>query len=295
MSYQDYLDYLDATNINKDACLLKNYLPTPPRVWTRANSLGFYYLNNYKEGSIYIPKLDKYVSPSEAGIIAKMFVKGNVLQYPANRAFITKQIKYSKIIKGLWNQRKKSWASQSSSITMPNVNQLYRPNSEVVSNNENGEIVFGDCSRPIKDQPSFPIGQPPGEGINFPNIPNPAPNPTSSDAFPVQPQKQKLNISIINGGNLVSCSNENFCSGLVKTQIKDIACYPTSDSDVPGPIINLCYPNNIELTLPHPPRKYTQANKWSRDTRIPALNTNQPIKSTPLTRKLFDLSMPFKF
>jgi len=223
-----------------------------------------------------------------------MFVKGNVLQYPANRSFLSKKMKYASIAKGLWTQRKKSWASQTSSITIPNVSQLYRPNAEVVSNNPSGEIFFGDCHRRIKDPESFPISQASGEGINFPDIPNPQPQDTSTDAFPITPPKVDLKLSIINGGNLVACSRENLCSGLITTQIKDIGCYPTSDSNVPGPIINLCYPNNIELTLPHPPRKYTQANKWSRDTFIPALNTESPIQKTPITTKLFDLVMPFK-
>jgi len=296
MSYQDYLEYIDALNISKTGCILKNYLPIPPRDWTRANSLEFYYLNNYQPESIYIPKLDKYVSPIEARVLSRMFVKGNVLQYPANRAFLTKQMKYAKIVRGLWNQRKKSWASQSSRITMPNVNQLYRPNSEIISNNANGEIVFGDCKAKAKDPVSFPIGGEPVEnGINFPDIPDPVPQDSSTDAFPIFPPKVKVELSIITGGNLIACSKENLCSGAVTTQLKNIGCYPTTDSDVPGPIMKLCYPNNIELTLPHPTRKYTQANKWSRDTFIPALNTSLPIRKTPITSKLFDLTMPFKY
>lgn len=294
MSYQDYLNYLEATNISKKACLAKNYLPVPPRDWTRANSLSFYYLNNYRDDLIYIPRLDKYVTPSEAGIISKMFVKGNVLQYPANRTFLTKQVKFSKIVRGLWNQRKKSWASQSSGVTNPNVSQLYRANSEVNPNNENGEIRFSECVKRKRDETSFPTGTKVSDGINFPNIPNPLPQPTSTDVFPIFKEPVELNFSIINGGNLVACSSENLCSGAVKRQVKNIGCYPTSDSDVPGPIINLCYPNNIELTLPHPTRKYTQANRWSRDTFIPALNTEKEIEQTPITTAIFNLSMPFK-
>lgn len=270
-----------------DGCLARNYLPYPPRLWQRSSTPCYLFLENMQPDTLVtIPYINKTIPASQLGAVTKMFSKGNVLQYPCNRSLDTKKTTFSKISRGAWTSRKKSWSSQTTSFTNPNVNQLYRSNSSINSNNANGQTFFADCQIPKKTTVSFPYPSQSGGQTNYPNIPESKDANTTSYAYPTTTVPPKLNESIIEGGNLVSCTNENICTGLIKSALKDIACYPTSSSDVPGPIINLCYPNNIPVTIPRQIRTYTNnATKWPTNgiTNIPAYNTNVPIK------KAFDI------
>jgi len=95
--------------------------------------------------------------------------------------------------------------------------------------------------------------------------------------YPVVPIAPIINNSIIEGGRLSHCTRGNICTGEVKEFIKQIPCFPTSASDVPGPIINLCYPSNFPAFYPRVRKTYTSSStKWPINSKIsiPAYNEN---------------------
>ena len=107
-----------------------NYNPVPTRVWSRVQNNCSTNQNNtnIKNDIIYIPILNKYVTPAEANYQLQMFEKGNILQFKKNNSNFTKNQKYSRISKGLSNSRKKNYATQSDVYTNPNTTSLMRVN-----------------------------------------------------------------------------------------------------------------------------------------------------------------------
>ena len=128
-----------------------NYLPIPPRVWSRVQNPCTYIVPDNSYNSIYIPLTNQTVSLAQANLEEKIQYKGNILQYKGNSSRITQKQKYSQISKGLWCNRTKVFATQSQTYTNPNTTSLARinyttlpfPNQIVGSpNNISGSIEF---------------------------------------------------------------------------------------------------------------------------------------------------------
>ena len=73
---------------------MTNYLPIPPRVWSRVENPCAYNLlpNNVK--TAYIPLTNKTVSLAQANYDDQLLYKGNILQHRGNSAQLTKRQKY---------------------------------------------------------------------------------------------------------------------------------------------------------------------------------------------------------
>lgn len=289
--YMNQEEYDEIMGVNS-VCIGNNYLPYPTRLWYRTSNLC-----STPDANVFVPYLNREVSREELGSILKVFRKGNVLQYPANR-WVTKTQTFTSIAKGY--TRKKCWASQTDTLTEPNVNKLQRNNPNIISNNANDEYFFPECFIPDKKDIIFPNYIPTTEtGTEPTNPPNPT-NPTypnvnnatsilNTFAFPISTPfipENKLIPSTIEGGTLVSCTTENTCSGIISSQMKNISCIPTSDSNVPGPIIELCYPTNMPTTSVRRKTYASSSTKWPvNGTFVPAYNTNLPVNQN-LVKKL---------
>jgi hypothetical protein len=227
-------------------------LPQPPRVWYRVQ-------NPFIELSL-----------AESNQLA-MLNKGNVLQYKANSSNLTKAQKYSNIAKGLNNNT--TWATQSTrGYTNPNTTSLKRIGNivNIAINPSTGEII-GPTLKPVTcPQPINPINENlplnnGNGGITNPNIPPPI-NPTpGSNVFPniisVTPVEPLV---IQDGGELICSVQENICTGETKSTISQQLCNPTTDSNVPGPIQELCWNDGTQTWYPR--QRYIMTNS---DNKFP--------------------------
>ena len=227
-------------------------LPQPPRVWYRVQ-------NPFIELSL-----------AESNQVA-MLNKGNVLQYKANSSHLTKAQKYSNIAKGLSNNT--TWATQSTrGYTNPNTTSLKRIGNivNIAINPSTGEIIGPTlkpvtCPKPIISiNENLPLNNGNGGGTN-PNIPPPI-NPTpGSNVFPniisVTPVEPLV---IQDGGELICSVQENICTGETKSTISQQLCNPTTDSNVPGPIQELCWNDGTQTWYPR--QRYIMTNS---DNKFP--------------------------
>ena len=182
------------------------YLPKPPRVWSRVQNRCS--TNTDHSSLVYVPLSNEYIPQADANYKTQMYVKGNVLQYKKNSSSLTKQQKYSLISKGMW-VGKKSYATQSVTYTNPNTTSLLRVNYS--------NIPF----------PNVIVGYP--NNISGPfqyNVPNPFDCSTNL---------------LQDGGNLVCNAVVSPCSGEVIQTFTEQQCFPTTCSNVPGPITDLCW------------------------------------------------------
>jgi hypothetical protein len=203
-----------------------NYNPIPPRVWSRVENACAFNVTNVSENDlVYIPLTNQTVSPVQATQINQMIQKGNVLQYKKNSGNLTKKQKYSKIARGQWTSNK-SYATQGYQYTNPNTTGLLRVNYTTYLN------------------PNFIVGQPNNPTGPFQtNHPNP-------DSCPFD--------YILDGGSLVCNTYANPCSGEIIQTINNPLCFPTSCSDVPGPVQGLCW--NPAIPTWNPRNKLTMNN-----------------------------------
>ena len=204
------------------------YLPKPPRVWSRVQNRCS--TNTDHSSLVYVPLSNEYIPQADANYKTQMYVKGNVLQYKKNSSSLTKQQKYSLISKGMW-VGKKSYATQSVTYTNPNTTSLLRVNYS--------NIPF----------PNVIVGYP--NNISGPfqyNVPNPFDCSTNL---------------LQDGGNLVCNAVVSPCSGEVIQTFTEQQCFPTTCSDVPGPITDLCW--NPKIQTWYPKNRTTMNNsgtKW---------------------------------
>jgi hypothetical protein len=196
------------------SCLGPGYNPQPPRAWSRVqNKCTYVTPNTLNETIVYIPALKKSIPLGDVEREIAMINKGNILQYKDNSANTTKAQKYSLIVNGSWN-RKKSWASQTQTTTIPNANSFKR--------------------------------------INYPY------------SIPITPgtYEQSLSLcqnnSVPDGGQLNARLVVNQCTGAIIQRFPSQNCFPTSASNVPGPVINLCYNNNVQTW--YPKKRYIMTN-----------------------------------
>jgi hypothetical protein len=208
-----------------------NYLPNPPRVWSRVQNPCTYIVPDNSYNSIYIPLTKQTVNLAQANLEEKIQYKGNILQYKGNSSRITKNQRYSQISRGLWSNRTKVFATQSQTYTNPNTSSLARvnftsipfPNQIVGSpNNISGPFQYG------------------------------IPNPNNCNTTTIQ-----------DGGSLICNSYANPCTGEIVQTVSEQQCFPTYCSDVPGQIMDLCW--NPKLQTFFPRNRLTMSNslnKW---------------------------------
>jgi len=260
--------------------------PRPPRVWSRVQGICSTLPVNT-------------IGPVEAGAIA-MASKGNILQYKKNSSNITKQQRYSQIAKGMWTNRNTTWASQTITTTMPNTQSLKRVNYKTIyldngapaaelpitcptpveptiprklptnPNARNTSIQLNDNEYGIRSNLCPIYVTPPGppiyiNGGPYPEVPKKPIDPIIIPVLPIikPPPEPPARVVIPDGGNLICNITQNICTGeiLSITQADD-NCNPSSASDVPGPIIPLCYNNGLPTYYPR--QRYIMTNSGNK-------------------------------
>ena len=159
-----------------------------------------------------------------------MLNKGNVLQYKVNSSNLTKAQRYSKIAKGQWVNRNITWATQSArGYTNPNTTSLKRTGNIVnIAINPVTGVIIGPTLEPITCPP-----------VN------------------------SLKPIVIQDGGILICSvQENICTGQTKSTISQQLCNPTTDSNVPGPIQDLCWNDGTQTWYPR--QRYIMTNSANK-------------------------------
>lgn len=257
------------------SCNNNTYLPQPPRVWSRVqNSCSLVTDNDINSNSLVkVPLTGEIVSSSLLSEKMQMLEKGNVLQYKCNSSNLTKAQRYSKIAKGEWVNRNVTWATQTmSGYTNPNTTSLKRSGNVV---NIAFDPITGSIIGPT-DLPPTCLNQDIIEiqnealpessegGDSEPIIPPPVQPSEGSNEFPeIIPEVSPEPIVIQDGGVLICSVQENICTGEIKTSLSQKLCNPTTDSDVPGPIQELCWNDGTPTWYPR--QRYVMSNgedKW---------------------------------
>lgn len=207
-----------------------NYLPIPPRAWSRVEARCTYENSANDNSSGYDPLVFQRLAQIN---------KGNVLQYKKNSSQLTKSQRYSQIAKGLWTNRTKTWATQSDTYTNPNMTSLKRVGYVEYPKND---ITPGSPANPAG--PYVPVS-------------------ALSDPFNCP------NFNFKDGGSLICGVYQNPCTGEVVERTFQPNYYPTSDSDVPGPIQYLYWDPRLQTWYPR--QRLTMnnsANKWPTNYKL---------------------------
>jgi hypothetical protein len=261
------------------SCFGPDYNPNPTRLWSRFENNCVFQNSNGRspDEQIYIPLLRRYVTAESLNFQLSVLKKGNVLQYKKNSSNITKNQKYAQIARGNWTNRTTTWATQTETYTNPNTNMLQRINYSNIT--ADGIPTLDPITRcPIsllKENVSF-MPHPNGNTNNgnnplSPILPPPVISSNQNIVIlippPIPPTIPVItpNIIIPNGGTLVCNTTENICTGEIIIKISPIPCVPTSSSDVPGPIMGLCYDDTIPTYYPKTSRSYPSSNYVSKD------------------------------
>jgi hypothetical protein len=217
-----------------------NYLPIPPRAWSRVETRCTFDTSVNDNSSSYDPFVFRRLAQLN---------KGNVLQYKINSSQLTKKQRYSQIAKGMWTNRTKTWATQSITYSNPNTTSLKR---------------FGFIEYPRNDitpgSPANPAG--PYVPVGVLSDPFNCPNFTFKD-----------------GGSLICSAYENPCTGEVVERTFQQNYYPTSDSDVPGPIQYLYWDPRLQTWFPRQRLTMNNStNKWPINYKLfkSAIQPNAP-------------------
>jgi hypothetical protein len=212
-----------------------SYLPQPPRAWSRVQNACTFINPNDNYTLDYSVLVNRQLNPATANYLTELINKGNVLQYKANSAQLSKKQKYSQLAKGFGPNRTKVFATQSTTYTNPNTTGLLRVASTSIP------------------YPNILVGQPNNpSGPYQPNVPSPF--DCSNNGI------------LEDGGHLVCGTYINPCSQeIVKQSINNngLVCNPSFCSDVPGRPINLCWDKSIQPWYPKP--RYimnNSTNKW---------------------------------
>jgi hypothetical protein len=194
-----------------------SYNPNPPRVWSRVQNQCTYTVDSSYQ-SVYVPLNNRTELLAVADYQEKILYKGNILQYKKNSSNLTKNQRYSQISKGKWTNRTKTFATQSQTYSNPNTTGLQRVNYTTFS------YPNGIVGAPNNVSGPFQAG-----------VQSPYDCPTTS---------------IQDGGSLICNKYANPCTGDILKQTKVINCYPTTCSDVPGRIQELCWDERLQTYYP---------------------------------------------
>lgn len=257
-----------------------NYLVLPPREWYRydnrcASSTTNPYAEFNSTKTNYVPFVNLIVNPQDYIYQQAVLQKGNILQYKKNSSNLTKNQRYSQIAKGMWVNRTTTFASQSETVTIPNTNYLKRIDysSFNVTNGQSRSNEAVSCpSRPPNPLNSTLPETHTGTNIDQPVLPEPiVDQPAMSPLIPVitAPPVPPPDEIIQDGGILIGTISENSCTGQIYKITRNIECYPTTDSDVPGPPILLCWNDGYPTTYPRTRLTYTDAGgKWPQGSKF---------------------------
>ena len=252
------------------------YLPQPPRAWSRVQNSCSLEVPTDNNALVRLPLTGQLVNAYEVSDYLQMLRKGNVLQYKANSGSLTRAQKYSKIAKGQWVNRNTTWAVQSAgkfNYTNSNMTSLRRANYvNLAINPLSGEIIGPTtdpltCPQPINPfNPDIPIVGSGGSSETIPPVPPPVP-PSGGGGTELPPVPDPVPpgpIVIPDGGTLVCNVQEDICNPLdAISQPANQQWNPTSDSDVPGPIIQLYWNDGLQTWYPKDRTVMTNsANKW---------------------------------
>lgn len=255
------------------SCFNNCYLPQPPRAWSRVQNSCSLITDTDNNGLVRDPYTGQLVPATVLAERIAMLNKGNVLQYKANSSNLTKSQKYSKIAKGQWVNRNTTWATQSTrGYTNPNTSSLKRSGNveNIAIDPITGAIIGPTTAPPTCPQPVNPVnpGLPSngggGSDVNDPDIPPPVePTPGSETFPPIIPVTPVEPTVIQDGGSLLCSVQENICTGEIKSSLSQILCHPTTDSDVPGTIQDLCWNDGLQTWYPRSRYVMTNSgNKW---------------------------------
>jgi hypothetical protein len=260
------------------------YLPQPPRAWSRVQNecsviTSFPENDNELTRLVPFPYTKKLVIAATFKEQIDMLRKGNILQYKANSSNLTKNMKYSKIAQGMWTNRNTTWATQSTrGYTNPNTTSLKRIAKVNIAFDPVTRIPLGPTILPVtcpsfetNNNSALPFSTGAGtSNIVIPTLPKTPPtNPNNNDTFipPVAPLAEPDPIVIQDEGVLICSIQENICTGYTKASLSQQLCNPTSDSDVPGQIRDLCWNDGTPTWYPR--QRYTMSNsdnKWPYTT-----------------------------
>lgn len=205
------------------------YLPEPSRVWSRVQS-NCTYVNSYNNDNLVLFPLTGQTLPlEEINSLIKIYEKGNILQYKNNSSNLTKKQKYSQIAKGLWQNRTKSWATQTQTYSNPNNSSLKRINYSTLAITNNNSYILNTYS-----VPSNPFNCGTDNSLN-----------------------------ILDGGTLVCNQIVNPCTNQVVEQTTSTNCSLSTCSNVPGKPVTLCW--NSGFPTYYPKKRYfmnNSTNKW---------------------------------
>jgi len=227
-----------------------SYLPQPARVWSRVQS-SCTFLNpndDYTSGTSVFTR--QPISYAQGVYELQLLNKGNILQYKANSAQLTKKQKYTQLAKGYGPNRTKVFATQSDTYSNPNTTGLLRVGSTTIP------------------YPNQIVGQPN--------------NPSGPYQYDVpNPNNCNTNGSLEDGGTLVYGTYVNPCSNqIIKECIRSpVICNSSTASDVPGRPVALCWNPSLESWFPKP--RYVMNNstdKWPINYKgfVSALKPNPP-------------------
>lgn len=252
------------------------YLPRPPRAWSRVQnecSVVTSITQNPDE-FVRVPYSKQFVPAVALKESLDMLNKGNILQYKANSSNLTKNMKYSQIAKGLWTNRNTTWATQSTrGYTNPNTSSLKRVAKVNIAFDPNTRLPLGPTLLPVTclqfEKNNYPVlpssGGGGGDNIVIPPI---NPTPSNDNFIPIVPPDDIPDPIVIQDEGVLICSiQENICSGETINHLSQILCNPTSDSDVPGRIQDLCWNDGTPTWYPR--QRYTMSNsnnKWPYTT-----------------------------
>ena len=255
------------------------YLPQPPRAWSRVQNSCSLNTDDENTGLVKVPYTNTFIPAAALGDKMAMLNKGNVLQYKANSSNLTKSQRYSKIAKGQWVNRNTTWATQSTrGYTNPNTTSLKRSGNvvNIAIDPITGAIIGPTVAPPTCPQNVVPINEVlpsnggGGSDENDPNIPPPVEPTPGSDTFPtIIPDEPVEPIVIQDEGVLICSIQENICTGETKRSLSQQLCNPTSDSDVPGQIQQLCWNDGTPTWYPR--QRYVMSNstnKWPVNAKL---------------------------
>lgn len=192
--------------------------------------------------------------------------KGNVLQYKINQNPLSKKMIYAKKVRGEWTNNKKTYASQTDKIAMPNTSSLLRIGGTLVSVGGDPTSTNTYC---IYDPDSFPSNQPddivdiPDFAYSTPpiNITDPPDELGPIDAGPFVPPPvtpvEPVNYVAPSGGVLicnttvVPTCNTSVEGQTIINKTYDQMCYTADHSNVPGQEF-LCWDEGTQTWFPHP-------------------------------------------
>lgn len=245
------------------------YLPRIPRQWARVENQCIF---NNDVGNpndlVNLPLTNQLILKKNFASEMQMIQKGNILQYKRN-TFITKKTKYSLIAKGLWTAKLGNWASQSQTLSIPNKLLLLRNNNINITLDTTETTLPVSCPKLTNTINSIiPVSSNPS---NNSQIPPPSSQPSSSTNIPNVLVNITIEPVVIQDLGQLTCGiQENVCTGEILKTIKTSSksCFPTTDSNVPGPILDLCWDSKIINWNPKQRLKMNNSDhKWPTNAK----------------------------